>query len=487
MLDPAMYGRRHLIFGVVALAILMASIDSTIITVAIPTLRTSLRTNIIWTGWTVAGYQLGQLLVMPLAGKLSDEWGRRRVFLGSLAIFTIASALCGLAPNIYFLVAMRVVQALGGGSMMPSCSGIVSDLYRENRMRAIGLFTSIFPMGAILGPNLGGFLIDSFSWRYVFFVNVPLGGIAILATLLLYRERSAFGSTRVDWKGSVSYASAILLLLLWATWVGENTRNLRSPIVWLMPILAVAAGVYFFRHEARFSNPIIAPDLLRHRPLVAANLYNLVFGMGNFGVLAFFPTYFEEKYGFSPTFAGLLLTPRAIAMVGFSIVASIYIIRFGYRIPMIAKCLLQAATLTLLSLGLHTVHIGPLVLGELAWLSVLMVMTGTGLGIGQPASNNAALDILPGKLASAAGVRNMFRLTGGLIGTSMVSITLALYGRAHEVTGLAMVFNLLAVFNLICIPIVFFIPDTARIRYKASRDEAAQEPPVLEEVLAEGS
>jgi EmrB/QacA subfamily drug resistance transporter len=482
-----MYGRRHLIFGVVALAILMASIDSTIITVAIPTLRTSLRTNIIWTCWTVAGYQLGQLLVMPLAGKLSDEWGRRRVFLGSLALFTIASGLCGLAPNIYFLVAMRVVQALGGGSMMPSCTGIVSDLYRENRMRAIGLFTSIFPMGAILGPNLGGFLIDNFSWRYVFFVNVPLGAIAILATLLLYREKSAFGSTLVDWKGSVSYASAILLLLLSATWIGENTGNLRSPIIWVMPLLAVVAGVYFFRHEARFPNPIIAPDLVRHRPLVAANLYNLVFGMGNFGVLAFFPTYFEEKYGFSAAFAGLLLTPRAVAMVGFSIVASIYIIRFGYRIPMIAKCLLQAATLTLLSLGLHTVHIGPLVLGELAWLSVLMVMTGTGLGIGQPASNNAALDILPGKLASAAGVRNMFRLTGGLIGTSMVSITLAIYGRAHEVTGLATVFNMLAVCNLICIPIVFFIPDTARLRYKAAREETETQPPALEEALVEGS
>jgi EmrB/QacA subfamily drug resistance transporter len=473
VLDPAMYRRRHVIFGVVALVILMASIDSTIITVAIPTIRADLHTNIIWTGWTVAGYQLGQLLVMPLAGKVSDEWGRRRVFLGSLAIFTVASCLCGLAPNVYVLVAMRVVQAIGGGAMTPSCTGIVSDLYRENRMRAIGLFTSIFPMGAILGPNLGGFLIDNFSWRWVFYVNVPLGIIAIVATLFVYKEKSAFGSTAVDWAGSVSYASAILLLLLAATWIGEDIGHLRSPIIWLMAGLAITAGVYFFRHEAKFPNPIIAPDLLRLRPLVAANLYNLIFGMGNFGVLAFFPTFFQERYGFSPTLAGFLLTPRAVMMVVVSIIASVYVIKFGYRIPMIAKCLLQAATLALLSLGLTVVHIGPLVLGEVAWLSLLMVMTGTGLGIGQPASNNAALDILPGKIASAAGVRNMFRLTGGLIGTSMVSVTLALYGRAHEVAGLEAVFNMLAVFNLICIPIVFFIPDSARIRRRRSQEIAA--------------
>jgi EmrB/QacA subfamily drug resistance transporter len=480
-----MFRRRHIIFVIVALVILMASIDSTIITVAIPAIREDLNASIIWVGWTIAGYQLGQLLVMPLAGKLSDEWGRRRVFLGSVAIFTTASFLCALAPNIYFLVAMRVLQAIGGGSMTPSCTGIVSDLYRNNRMRAIGLFTSIFPMGAILGPNIGGFLVNNFSWRLVFFVNIPLGIAALVATSLLYKEKGAFGSTAVDWMGSVSYSSAIMLLLLAATWIGEDPSRLHSPVILVMPALAVLVAIYFFRHEARFPNPIIHPDLLRLRPLIAVNLYNLIFGMGNFGVLAFFPTYFEEHYGFSPALAGFLLTPRAVMMVLVSIIASVYIIKFGYRIPMIAKCILQAVTLALLSLGLFTVELGPIVLGTIAWLSFLMMLTGTGLGIGQPASNNAALDVLPTKIASAAAVRNMFRLTGGLIGTSMVSVTLAIYGRANEVAGFATVFNLLAVFNLLCIPIVFFIPDSARIR----RQQGQQATSVIEEdeIVMEGA
>lgn len=141
--------------------------------------------------------------------------------------------------------------------------------------------------------------------------------------------------------------------------------------------------------------------------------------------------------------------------------------------------------LTLLALGLSRVQIGPIILGEIAWISFIMVLTGTALGIGQPAANNAALDVLPGKIASATGVRNMFRLTGGLIGTSMVALILAIYGPAHEVLGFAVVFNILAVINLCNIPIVFFIPDSARLRrQQAQQEQAAAEH--LEEVLVEG-
>ena len=141
----------------------------------------------------------------------------------------------------------------------------------------------------------------------------------------------------------------------------------------------------------------------------------------------------------------------------------------------------------LLSLGLHSLRLGPIFLGEIAWLSVLMTITGTGLGIGQPAANNAALDIIPGKIASATSIRNTFRLTGGLIGTSMVSLALAIYGPAHEVSGFTAVFNALAVVNLLCIPIIFFIPDSARMRRLAGLDGAMLEVAEPEEVLVDGA
>ena len=472
--------RRHVIFAVVTIALMMSSIDATIVNVAIPTLRTDLHTNIIWTGWTIAGYQLGQLLILPLAGKMSDEWGRRRVFIAALVIFTLASSVCGLAPNVYVLVIARVVQAIGGGAFMPSCTGIVSELYTKNRVRAIGLFSSVFPLGGILGPNIGGFLIDHFSWRYVFFVNVPLGIFVIIAMRALYRERPHLIRAGMDFIGSISYSTAILTLILAATWVGEDIGILRSPLLWCMFAASVLVGIYFLRHEKRAQNPIIAPELLRHRPLLAANLYNFVFGMATFGIFAYMPTYLEDKYHFSAGEAGALLTPRSAASLVFSIIASVYIIRFGYRIPMIVKCLMQAVTMVLMSLGLHTVQIGPLVIGEVVWLSLLMMLAGAGMGIGQPAATNAALDIFPGQVAAATGIRNMFRLTGGMIGTSMMTVALAVYGQAHEAMGLETIFDVLAVINLICIPIVLFIPDTARQRRHEAQRVAAPDGELLE-------
>jgi len=307
---------------------------------------------------------------------------------------------------------------------------------------------------------------------------------ATVAIALLYWEKISAVKGGIDYVGSLSYSGAILITILTVTWIGEDLGILRSPVVWLLFVTAVLLGTFFVRHESRTANPIIAPDLLRHRPVLAANAYNLIFGMGNFGVLAYFPTYFQDRYGYSAGVSGALLTPRAVAQILLSIVASVYIIKFGYRIPMIAKCLLQALTLFLLSLGLHTLRLGPVTLGTLAWLSFLMVVTGTGLGIGQPASNNAALDILPGKIAAATGIRNTFRLTGGLIGTSMVSMVLAIYGKAHEANGFESVFNVLALLNLINIPIIFFIPDTARLRRHRALQEAVAVPPPGEPVEA---
>src|SRR5262245_1349773 len=168
-----MVQRKYLIFGLVALALLMSSIDATIVAVGLPAMRESFGTSILLIGWTLTAYQLGQLIVLPLAGKLSDELGRKRVFLGAVAIFTTASFLCGIAPNVETLIVFRVLQALGGGAFLPSCTGIISDTFQEKRGQAIGLFSSIFPIGGVIGPNIGGVIIDTLSWRYIFYVNVP--------------------------------------------------------------------------------------------------------------------------------------------------------------------------------------------------------------------------------------------------------------------------------------------------------------------------
>src|SRR5438105_6637847 len=166
---------RHLGFLLAALAVLMASIDGTIMVVALPQLTESLHTSLSWVGWTVTSYQLVQIVMFPLAGQLSDMLGRRRVFVFCVITFTLSSVLCGLAPNVGVLIVFRAIQAVGGGGIMPSVIGLIADEYRGHRAQAIGLISSVMPIGSIIGPNLGGLLLETWGWRAMFFVDLPIG------------------------------------------------------------------------------------------------------------------------------------------------------------------------------------------------------------------------------------------------------------------------------------------------------------------------
>src|SRR5258708_18442386 len=148
--------RRLIIFAVVSIALLMSSVDQTIVATALPALQHELHTQVNWSSWTITVYALGQVLVMPLPGKIGDQYGRKQVFIGAAALFTTASLCCGLAGNIYLLIVLRAVQAVGGGAFMPSATGIVTELFGKDRDRAVGMFSSIFPTGGVVGPLLRG-------------------------------------------------------------------------------------------------------------------------------------------------------------------------------------------------------------------------------------------------------------------------------------------------------------------------------------------
>src|SRR5690242_16181730 len=174
--------RRRLVFAIVSIGLFMASIDQTIVATALPAIERELNATINWSGWTISIYALGQVIAMPMAGKISDMYGRKKVFMISAAVFTLSSLCCGFASNITLLLIARFVQALGGGAFMPSATGIVSDHFGEQRDRAVGMFTSIFPIGGIVGPVVGGLFVSYWSWRGIFLVNVPIGLILILLT-----------------------------------------------------------------------------------------------------------------------------------------------------------------------------------------------------------------------------------------------------------------------------------------------------------------
>src|SRR5574337_1349404 len=177
-LPPA---RRVLVFSIVSLALLMMSVDSTIVATALHALQQDLHTSVNWAGWTITAYSFGFVLMLPISGRLSDRYGRRRVFLDSVVAFTVASLLCGLADNIFVLIALRALQAAGGAGFTPSATGIVVEHFGGARDRAVSLFGSIFPIGAMIGPIFGGLFVSYWTWRGVFFVNVPIGIAIVLA------------------------------------------------------------------------------------------------------------------------------------------------------------------------------------------------------------------------------------------------------------------------------------------------------------------
>src|SRR6201996_5545092 len=193
--------RRKLIFTIVSIGLFMASIDQTIVATALPAIEKELHATINWSAWTISIYALGQVIAMPMAGKISDMYGRKKVFMVSAAIFTIASLCCGFAPNIAFMLVARFIQALGGGAFMPSATGIVSDAFGNQRDRAVGAFASIFPIGGIVGPVLGGVFVSYWSWRGIFLVNVSVG-LALLALVIKFiPAHSQRVTRRIDVRG----------------------------------------------------------------------------------------------------------------------------------------------------------------------------------------------------------------------------------------------------------------------------------------------
>ena len=446
-------------FAIVGLALLMSSVDTTIVAVSLRTILTDLRTNLAWVGWTMTGYQFAQSVTMPLAGKLSDEWGRKRLFLAAVFIFTLSSLAAGLAPNIYWLVFFRILQGIGGGIFLPSATGIVSDAFGKRRATAIGLFASIFPIGGILGPNIGGFIIDHYSWRWIFFVNIPIGVVLLICGWVVLPKSAAAPSRHgFDAAGAGLFSGAVLVILYATTNWAEQAG--KFGIVTGLLFACGAILLYLFvRQEGKAQYPMIELKLLRWRPLLAVNIYNFIFGAVVFGLFSFIPYYAALAYGMTAGETGILLTPRALAMITVSALTSIFIARLRYRLPMITGLVTMALSLLLLSQGYHDLSILGIGLHNLVILTLLVALQGIGVGIANPAANNAAIDLIPEKTSTIIGLRGMFRSIGGVFGTAGLVFALSCY--ADKVLGLQEIFRYMSLLLLLLIPVVLLIPDRA--------------------------
>jgi len=448
---------RYLIFAAAGLSLLMYAIDSTAVAVAFPALLADFGTNVLWAAWTISVYMVAVTSAMPLMGNLGDSWGRKRLFLASLVLFTASSLACGLAPNIYSLVAFRFLQGVGGASFLPTSAAIVTGLFPRDRERAIGLFTSIFPIGGIIGPNLAGWIVSRYSWRYIFYINLPIGLGLFLLLLLLLKDPPVRSRSPVDFVGASFFFGAILFLMLGLNLLAEH---LSRPALLLTALFAAVSGAFVYllaRHEQRASRPILDLALLRSTPFLAANLYNLIIGAGILGIFAFLPLYATSVHNLSTLASGMILTPRSVAIIVVSAVTSFLLKDWGYRWPMVLGVgIMGVSTILLGGEGLQLSRLLGLRWGVAAILTLLIMGSGIGMGMALPASNNACIELMPDKVATITGLRGMFRYVGGAFGISVITIILHL--SATTARGFRATFFAFGLGLLLTIPLVFLMP-----------------------------
>jgi EmrB/QacA subfamily drug resistance transporter len=443
---------RRLVFVIVAVGLFMSSIDTTIVATALPAIHASLRTTINWAGWTITIYSLGMVIVLPIAGKISDEFGRRRVFFWGVALFTASSLLCGLSTDIYLLIGFRAIQAVGGGALQPSAAGIVAEHFGQDRDRAIGMFGTIASGGQVMGPVIGGILVGYASWPWIFLVNVPIG-IGLLGALVKFVPDSPrVARTRTDVRGLVLMGLFILAANFGITSLGIRGTTLYDPVFLVPGAGALVALCLLIRHTRRSAEPFIPARLLQARGFAVMNSLNLLWGIVGFGVASLAPLYAEDRYHLAALSAGTLLAARGVGAIVVGAAAALAIRRTGYRVPLMAG-------FAVVAIGTAVMAIAPRFgLSPYAWLSIGAGITGLGNGIANPASRNACLQVAPDEVAAITGLRQMFVFTGIIFSVSTVT---AILNRSAD-PGLAQTHILWVVAGIllvVMVPLVFRVPE----------------------------
>ncbi len=409
---------RWQLFGVVSIALTMASIDQTIVSVALATIHTQLHAAVNWTSWVVSAYALGLVIAMPLAGRTSDLYGRRQVFLASIVLFTVSSLACGSVGNIEELIALRLVQAIGGGAFLPSAVGIISDAFGEDRDRAIGMTSSILPIGGLIAPLLGGVLIHYWTWRGIFWINGPIGiGLYVVAYRTIPDSPRRSGA-RTDAAGVGLLSLTLLGAMAMITLLGDRGASPSSPAVVVSFLVSAVGLALLMRHLRRTAAPLIPRGLVLGRGFFVMNLINLCIGCFMQGLGNLLPLYAQDRYHLSSLDAATIITGRAIGLIGLAVVAAWVLRRMGHRTIIGIGILGIVAGTVLLALG-------PVGLSPYWWLSLGGLISGSAFGFAAPAINNASLSLAPEHVGAITGLRGLFRQLGTILGVTVPSAIVA--------------------------------------------------------------
>ncbi|MDX3130562.1 MDR family MFS transporter [Streptomyces europaeiscabiei] len=407
-------GRFGLIYTGLMAVMLLASLDQTIVSTALPTIVGELH-GVTHMAWVTTAYILAATVVMPVYGRLGDLLGRKNLYIGGIIIFLVGSAIAGSAQDMAMLITGRAVQGLGGGGLMITSQAIVADLVpprqRAKYMAPIGV---VFGLAAVVGPLLGGWFTDSVGWRWCFWINLPVGLVALaVCAVALNLPRKALKAT-IDYLGITLMTAAVVSTVLVADWGGTD-------YAWSDPLILGLAGAgvgfwtLFLYSQSRVAEPIIPLRLFRSPIFNIATLIGMiVIGVGMFAVVSYMPTYVQMVYGVTATESGWLLLPMVVGLMGASLPVGQRMNRTGrYRIYPIAGSLVIAVTALMLS----TIEVDtPLVL-----LCGYFFLIGVGIGLMSQTLVLAVQNAFPAEdVGTATSANNFFREIGATVGTAAV-------------------------------------------------------------------
>lgn len=426
------YGFRRIVITILAvMCALLEIVDVTIVNVAINDMRGSLGASLNDIGWVITAYAIGNVIIIPMTSWLSKQFGRRNYFAGSIILFTLASFFCGNATSLWEIIIFRFIQGMGGGALLVTAQTIITESYPQSKR---SMAQAIYGMGVILGPTLGpplgGYIIDHFSWRDIFFINIPLGIIATALTLLFLRSPN-YGKklkvNQVDWWG-IAFLASFIGSLQYVLEHGQQDDWFNDPLILTLGLVSIFTLIFFIWRELVYKHPIVNLRVLRDGNLRIGAIMTFVLGFGLYGTNFIIPVYTQSVLGWTATDAGLLMVPGTITS--------------GLMMPIIGKMIERGVPQKyLITIGVSiyfffciwmTFLLTPDTGGEHFFWPI--VIRGFGMSLLFVPITTIALSTLQGKnIGEGASFTGMMRQLGGSFGIAIITTMVSRLSQQHRV------------------------------------------------------